>query len=595
MGGSTVQEAFGVAVQPDDKIVVVGPGRVSGSPSNTDFVVARYNTNGSLDSSFGASGRRATDFGTSFDSAKAVALQPDGKIVVAGGSGVGMTPAQENFAIARYTTAGSLDTSFSGDGMDTVDLGGGSAVGDEAAQERATDVAILPNGEILVAGQSPANVRSRRPQLPPETVQLDREPRRVVQLVAAELRRPGGIAAQVDGKKVVTAGTSDPPDPEDRAFTLVRNFTTGSMLPDTSFGRDNGAPVFTNTFSTCPGTAGAEDVTLAADGGIIVVGAGASCDSQLVARYNGGSPDLTVTPDLEVASGSTITIAGSGLPPSTTVQIKQCHGTSPTQPDCTTLDAAAPVDASGAINEIETVQYVTGGFDCDDPTCRIRVVSPSNAFMPVEEPISLRKQTSTSVTLSAGSVAEGESIVVGGQVTFTAEVKGLVAGGGSHGHCQLYFCGPSGISFPATCTSEAVGGGVSLTLPAAAAAQRPRRPRTTPRGAIACALSTTATRPTSPRPTRARPPACRCGRPRPAARSRSTTPTSPTQGAAATSRSPSPAPTACWPTTSRRGQRTRGQPAQDMPRLARRTNSSLAPTAPRALLTHSAPATAQSQ
>src|SRR3954452_968296 len=69
---------------------------------------------GGLDPSFSADGRQTTDFGTGFSRANAVALQPDGKIVVAGYF-------QQGYGLARYNADGSLDTSFSGDGVQITD------------------------------------------------------------------------------------------------------------------------------------------------------------------------------------------------------------------------------------------------------------------------------------------------------------------------------------------------------------------------------------------------------------------------------------------------------------------------------------------
>jgi uncharacterized delta-60 repeat protein len=82
--------------QPDGKIVAVGT--LASSPSR-NFALARYNPNGSLGPSFSGDGRQVTDFGQE-DEATGVALQGDGKIVVAGpGSG---TDGTSDFALARY-------------------------------------------------------------------------------------------------------------------------------------------------------------------------------------------------------------------------------------------------------------------------------------------------------------------------------------------------------------------------------------------------------------------------------------------------------------------------------------------------------------
>ena len=119
---------YGVAIQADGKIVVAGS-------SGDDFALARYNTDGSLDSDFGDGGRVWTDFGD-FEQGLSLTIQVDGKIVVAGAS-------EADFAIARYKTDGSLDTEFDGDGQVVTDLGG---------WDTAHSVTVLADGDILVAG-----------------------------------------------------------------------------------------------------------------------------------------------------------------------------------------------------------------------------------------------------------------------------------------------------------------------------------------------------------------------------------------------------------------------------------------------------------
>ncbi len=81
--GFSTQDDFGraVAIQADGRIVVAGQ---SSNKSNPDFAVARYDTNGAPDPSFGTGGKLTIDFFGSFDGAENVAVQPDGKIVVGG-------------------------------------------------------------------------------------------------------------------------------------------------------------------------------------------------------------------------------------------------------------------------------------------------------------------------------------------------------------------------------------------------------------------------------------------------------------------------------------------------------------------------------
>jgi uncharacterized delta-60 repeat protein len=127
-----------VAIQGDGKIVAAGF-----AGSDFDFALARYNTDGSLDTTFGGDGKVTTDFAGSGsrDEAHAVAIQGDGKIVAAG---LAVVSGIFDFALARYNTDGSLDTIFSGDGKVTTDFAGDFDV--------ANGVVIQANGRIVAAG-----------------------------------------------------------------------------------------------------------------------------------------------------------------------------------------------------------------------------------------------------------------------------------------------------------------------------------------------------------------------------------------------------------------------------------------------------------
>ena len=131
--------ANAVAIQADGKIVVAGG-------SGGDFVVARYNANGTLDTTFSGDGSVVTDFGGSgTDSANAVAIQSDGKIVVAGNAGLA---SNARVGVARYNANGTLDNTFSGDGRFTMEFVGPSAGG------AAHGLALQADGRIVIVGSS---------------------------------------------------------------------------------------------------------------------------------------------------------------------------------------------------------------------------------------------------------------------------------------------------------------------------------------------------------------------------------------------------------------------------------------------------------
>ena len=120
-----------VAIQPDGKIVIAG--WVGGR-----FAVARYLPGGTLDPEFGTDGLVKTPIGARGDEANAVALLPDGRIVAAG------TSNQERAIVVRYLEDGTLDTTFSGDGI--------AGTPRSAHLWGAEDLAIQPNGRIVVVG-----------------------------------------------------------------------------------------------------------------------------------------------------------------------------------------------------------------------------------------------------------------------------------------------------------------------------------------------------------------------------------------------------------------------------------------------------------
>ncbi len=102
-----------VAIQPDGKIVTAGMRYNGGSSNFFDFAVSRYNADGSLDTTFGGTGTVYTDVSGQSDKAYAVVIQSDGKIVVAGTGGDGP---HFFWDLARYNSDGSLDTTFGNGG-----------------------------------------------------------------------------------------------------------------------------------------------------------------------------------------------------------------------------------------------------------------------------------------------------------------------------------------------------------------------------------------------------------------------------------------------------------------------------------------------
>ena len=273
--GSGNDYANAVAIQSDGKIVVAG---YSSNGTNEDFALVRYNADGSLDTSFNSSliclpiaicnGKVTTPIGSGNDYAKAVAIQPDGKIVAvgdaAGGAGIG-------FALVRYNANGTLDTSFGASGKVFTDIGGGS--------NRANAVAIQPDGKIVAAGNAGGDSALVRYNVADGSLDTSfGASGKVFTDIGGGSNRANAVAIQPDGK-IVAAGNAG----GDSA--LVRyNVADGSL--DTSFGASG------KVITTISGSGGgrndsAQAVAIQPDGKIVAAGYAYNVDDTdfALARY----------------------------------------------------------------------------------------------------------------------------------------------------------------------------------------------------------------------------------------------------------------------------------------------------------------------
>ncbi|HOX16407.1 MAG TPA: hypothetical protein PLP18_09805 [Smithellaceae bacterium] len=146
--GSGFDYAHALVIQPSDNKIVVTGSSASGIKYN--FALVRYNTDGTLDKSgtpgtgFGATGIITTPIGSGFDSAYAIGIDNDGKILAAGYSNNG---SNFDFALVRYNTDGTLDTGFGSGGIVTTPVG--------SNDDNAFALRIQPSdGSIVVAGRS---------------------------------------------------------------------------------------------------------------------------------------------------------------------------------------------------------------------------------------------------------------------------------------------------------------------------------------------------------------------------------------------------------------------------------------------------------
>ena len=132
-------QANAIAIQSDGKIVVAGLGK----NTNNDFSIVRYTSAGALDTGFGTGGKKQVSVGTN-DGATGIVIQPDGKIVVSGYANVGT--GNYDWCAIRLTSSGALDTGFGTGGIAIIDTGTGNEAGDGIA------VALQSDGSIILAG-----------------------------------------------------------------------------------------------------------------------------------------------------------------------------------------------------------------------------------------------------------------------------------------------------------------------------------------------------------------------------------------------------------------------------------------------------------
>jgi uncharacterized delta-60 repeat protein len=254
---SGVDFVWDLTMQPDGKIVAAG---LAAGGSRGSFAIARYMSDGALDTTFGGDGKVRTQFTGRHDAATAVAIQSDGKIVAAGAAND-----DSLFAVARYNADGTLDNTFGGDGRTTTNFRPGP--------DFAWDVVIQPDGKIATAGRAAGRFGLARYDGDGTLDNSFGGDGRVTTNFTSDTDVSTAIALQADGK-IVAVG-----DANSLKFALARYNVDGT--PDVAFGGDGKATTnFTPTFDF------AWDVSLQADGKIVVVGGAGGRFA--IARYMGG-------------------------------------------------------------------------------------------------------------------------------------------------------------------------------------------------------------------------------------------------------------------------------------------------------------------
>ncbi len=302
--GSSTDNARSTAVQPDGKILSAG---YSWNGSNYDFALTRHNVDGTLDTGFSTDGKVTTSIGIGSAYGQSVAVQADGKILV-GGYAAGLDG--DEYALARYNSDGSLDTSFSGDGVVTTSFGVGDAYG--------RNLTLQADGKILVTGyffNGAANVLSLARYNADGSLDTSFSGDGLLTTSFGGVDNYGSdVAVQSDGAIVVVGGSSAGGTLD---FAVVRYDSSGNL--DTTFSGDGllTTPIgagFDNSYS----------VSVQDDGKILVAGLGliggnydfalVRCNSNgtLDTSFGGGDGIVTTAVGAGNDTGYSVTVQDDG-------------------------------------------------------------------------------------------------------------------------------------------------------------------------------------------------------------------------------------------------------------------------------------------
>ncbi len=275
-----------VLVQPDGKILIVG------QSNETDFSVLRLSSSGSNDTSFDGDGEVGVNFGGT-DFGSDLALQPNGKIVVVGQAG-----SPSAIGVARLSSSGQPDNSFDGDGQRTL------AEGDSARA-----VVVQPDGKIVMVGAGKFNNQF---DMRIQRLNVDGSDDWTVPVNFGGFESAADVALQPDGK-IVVAG--DVPGTPYGDWAVVRLTPAGQLDPTFAPGGADGDGKRTIDHG---GEEKAGGLVIQPDGKIVIAGIGNGSSDFAFHRINSdGSNDTSFDGDgaIGIDFGSTATLEGLALQP----------------------------------------------------------------------------------------------------------------------------------------------------------------------------------------------------------------------------------------------------------------------------------------
>jgi uncharacterized delta-60 repeat protein len=346
LSGPTDEYATAVGVQADGKIVITGSYRLG---MNYDTFLERYTSAGALDSTFGVGGKVTGAIGAASNAASAIALQPDGKILI---SGYALYVSQDSF-VARFATDGTLDPTFGSGGIATAPMG---------PQDSASAIALQSDGKIVLAiqtsGAGPGGLDFAVARFTSVGV-LDSSfgtIGKVVTPIGATHDYANAVALQPDGKIVVAGYMQTPTSGQ---TVVVRYLSDGNLDP--SFGTGGKSlPVFAGKGE------GAYGMAVQPDGKIVIAGAAPSgaLSAFLITRYDAPAP-ISNAPRL-VTTEAPIRILDTR------------NGAKPLAGSITHVNPGAPAGTLAALVNITATGAQGAGFVSADKCSTLSPLAQSN-------------------------------------------------------------------------------------------------------------------------------------------------------------------------------------------------------------------------
>jgi uncharacterized delta-60 repeat protein len=370
--------AVGIALQPDGRIVLAG------NDAGDRFVLARFDAAGSLDPSFGTNGVVRTRIGEGSSGASSVVVQPDGKIVAAGEAGTGRSePPYRTIALARYLTDGSLDTAFGSSGTVTAAVGATSA--------SASSLALQSDGRLVAAGTIDSQLGVAR-FLPDGSLDASFAAQGVATTPVGSYAYGNDVAIQPDGRVLVAGSGSG-------TFALVRYEPDGRL--DAGFGAGGVMQSAVGWYGS------AYALALQPDGRILAAGSSSGDPGSqfTLARYLVTTPSTIDAEPLVVDYGERVRLSG-------TLTTRQAGSVAVLQRGCTDASASTATTTSASADGTWAASVAPG--ERTEYRAGVGLERSTSLTVSVRPRLTLVRASARSLRVRAafGRTLAGESIVL---------------------------------------------------------------------------------------------------------------------------------------------------------------------------------------